>query len=751
MSTEPAPPQPNRARPRDPQLPTFPPEAHGAMDWMFGSAGHTDAHGDRADLVGYWHILRKHKWLILGVLVSIVAATVVLTLLITPLYRATTMLQIDREAVKVVEFDAAAPLERGNSDDFYQTQYELLRSRTLAQRVVRKLDLVREPVMRAMLERSDAAGHAAMLGAGTEQASRQRAAERAAAAVVMAGLQIEPVRNSRLVRVHFDSPDAAFSARVANAVAQGFIESTLERRFDAASYATKFLEERLRQLKVRLEESERDLVQYAQQEQIVSGDQGQSLTGETLSELTIALAAAQNQRIRAEARLRQAQAQAGAGLPPDMLEKSIVRTLQARRADLMAQYQDKLRIYKPDYPDMRQLQGQIDETNRQIAAELGNIRASVRAEYDAARGQENLLGAQIGLARADALDLEKRSIRYNILKREVDTNRQLYDGLLQRYKEVGVAGGVSTNNVSVVDAAQVPGRPFKPSLSHNLLLALLFGLVAGIALAFLLEYLDDRVRGPDDVERMFGLAVLGIVPKLKQQLPLEAARDPRSGFSEAYRSVRTALQFSTDAGVPRTLLITSSEAEEGKTTTAIMLARNFAQLGKRVLLIDADLRSPGLHGMLAARADLPGLSNHLAGATGRAEAIHALDMADLWLMPAGPLPPNPAELLSSPKMDALLQAVAGEYDQVIIDGPPIMGLADAPLLAHLADGTVLMVAAGKSRRGAIRHALKRLGGAQAHILGAIVTFYDPRTAIGSYGYGDYAYGYAADARAARRD
>lgn len=690
------------------------------------------------DLLGYWRILWSQRWVILAVTAAVVMFVLVATLLTAPTYRASTSLKIDREALKVVDFEGdQRPVEGGSGTDFYQTQYDLLKSRALAERVSDKLGLPQGPMYPKLFAPSAAdrllGRDAAPALPKTEQELED--SQEAAVQAIGAGLTVEPFRNSRLVRLHFDSPDPQLSAEVANAFADAFIASTLESRFDASSYAKAFLEERLEQLKGRLEDSERELVKFAQKEQIVSGEEGGSLSGRNLTELNSTLAQAQAQRIRAEARWRQASSTRGAGLPADMLEGSIIRQLQERRAELLAEYQENLRVYKPDYPLMQQIQSQIDELNRQVAQELVGIRASVKAEYDAAVGQERLLGGTLGAVREEVLDLQNRSIDYTILKREVDTNRQIYDALLQRYKEIGVAGGVSTNNVSIVDRARVPGNRFKPSLSRNLALALLAGLMAGLMVAFLREHLDDTIRGPEDMEKLLGLPVLGSIPLLlRDQSPMQASADMRSAFAEAYRSVRTALQFSTDSGVPRILLITSATPGEGKSTTALLLARNLAQLGKRVLLIDADLRNPSLHRTLQLDNGT-GLSNYLAGATPSVDAAQEGGFDNLWIIPSGPLPPNPAELLAGPKMKLLLEIAAEEYDQVIIDGPPVMGLADAPVIAHLADGTLLMVAAGKTRRGLLKAGYKRLVAARARVIGSVVTMYDAKRA----GYGDYAY------------
>lgn len=701
---------------------------------------------DEIDLLAYWQILLKRRWLVLGILASILALTLLVTLLTPPVYRATATLQIDREAMQVVQVEGMQASEASNnSGDFYQTQYELLQSRALAERVVDTMNLANSSLaslathswfsrlMQTLRPQTRAQTTAAADAAKSD-------ALREAVAVVQGGLSIEPVRNSRLVKINFDSGNPQFSARVVNALSEGFIAQQLERRFDASSYAKKYLEDRLRQLKGRLAQSERELVAFAQKENIVNtGESGLSLVSQNLTDLNTQLAQAQAQRIRAEARWREAAGAGGAALPADMLANSIIRTLQQQRADLQGQYQQKLQVFKPDYPEMKQLHGQIAELDKQISGELRNIRASVKSEYDAAMSQENLLTGKLASLRTQSLDTDNRSIQYNILKREVDTNRQLYDAMLQRYKEIGIAGGVSTNNVAIVDRALPPQSRYKPNLPLNLAIGLLLGAMLGVLTAFVLEFMDQTLKTPQDVEQRLRLSVLGIIPKLKkQEIPAQALRDLRSAFSEAYRSVRTALQFSTDNGVPKVLLVTSAGPSEGKTTTAWSLARNFAQLGKRTLLIDGDLRNPSLHRIAELRGEI-GLSNLLAGAANINEAIQETDDPRLKVILAGPLPPNPAELLAGSKLISLLTVVSESYDQIVIDGPPVLGLADAPILANASAGTLLVVEAGKTRIQAAQVAVKRLLVARARIIGVVLSKYAAGQHGHGYGYGSYGY------------
>ena len=702
-----------------------------------------DADPDEIDLLAYWHILFKRRRLIAGVLAGVVAVALLLTLMTQPMYRASALMQVEKEGPPIVATQGAMPFYDGWDPEFLNTQYELLRSRALAERVANEMNLTAE----TLKSLNDPGWLGRVIGllrpapkAKAEDANRPQSSEallQQATGIIQGGLSVDPVKESRLVRLSFDSPDPAFSARVVNAVAEGFIASSLERRMGTTSYAKTFLEDQLAQTKGKLEDSERKLVEFAQKEGLVNtGEEGASLATQNLTELNGLLAAAQSERIRAQARWRQASSGA---LPTEM--RSSVSGLEQQRATLQGQYQQKLQTFKPDYPEMVQLKAQIDAINREIGAETGRIRAALKADYDAASSNEGMLKAQIANLRGEALDTDGRSITYNILKREADTNRQMYDSLLQRFKEVGAAGDVRTNNISIVDRAQ-GGFRFKPNLFKNLAMGLLAGLLLGVLLAFVLEFLDDTLKTPEDLEQKLRLAVLGVIPKLGPKVSLASVSvDPRSSFSEAYRSVRTALQFATDHGVPRSLLVTSPSPAEGKSTTALALARNFAQLGKRVLLIEADLRSPSLHMTLGLKAEA-GLSNLLAGANSLADVTLATDEG-LSVILAGPLPPNPAELLSGSKFVSMLTVACERYDQVIIDGPPVLGLADSPILSNAVEGTLLVITSGKTRIATAQQALKRLLAARGRIVGALLTKYDAKAAGYGQGYhydGYYAYG-----------
>jgi succinoglycan biosynthesis transport protein ExoP len=703
-------------------------------------------------------IFLKRKWTILIIFTVFAVFSTVRTYLAPPVYRASTTLQIERFVPRVMDFKDVTPLDQSDENaDFYQTNYELLKSRTLAERAVEEIGLRKappagaaEPEPRKAAEASapeesflEALFNRMRKGPPAVDIDPATREDNAVVGAFQGSLTVEPIRRSRLVRLHFDSTDPFFAAKAVNTLAQSFININLERRFEASAYAKTFLEEKLLQTKAKLEDSERDLVQYSRDLEIFNLDEKQSISSQNLQEFNSAVGKAEQDRIRAEAVYKQALEN------PDSLaavqeNKNILQLKQAR-SKLEAEYQDQLKVYKPAFPKMQQTRAQIAEIDKQLKDEYQDVRKTALSTFRTARSQELMLKERLGGAKQQLLDLQGRSIRYSILKREVDTNRQLYDGLLQRLKEIGVAGGVGINNISIVDKAQVPLHAFKPDLSKNVSMGLAIGLIIGLLVAWLLEHLDDSIRFADDVERETGAAVLGVVPKLKA---LEAGKngiamgphlDPTSAFAEAYRSVRTALQFSTASGAPRRLVVTSSSKNEGKSTTALALAINFAQMGKPVLLIDADLRNPVLHKLLNVD-NTRGLSNYLSGAIGVLEIVHKTQIPNLFVMTTGPLPPNPVELLSSIKLLTMLSQCEEHFAHVIVDGPPVLGIADSIVLSNQVDNAVFVIESGKTRKGHAKAALKRLQQAGVHPLGVILTKIDSYHDL--YGYNTYYYQYA---------
>lgn len=711
------------------------------------SSGQSYALGEGAednpllDLTAYWRLLLKYRVPILGCFLGALAVGAALTLLMTPIYTAKATLQIDRESDRVFNAEDVTPRETLSGEEFFQTQYGLLRSRSLAERVIESLGLARsnETLEALGIEPPEATGTAA------NQAARRRAAVLAS---LQSNLSVSPVRGSRLVAVGYDNANPEVAARIANSFAENFIQANLDRKFESSKYAREFLEERIIQTKGRLEDAERQLVAYASNQQIINisepvegdTDNGstRSLTSNNLVALNTALAEARAARVAAEERWRSARTSTLMTLP-EVLQNPSIQRLSEQRAVLDAEYQQKLSVYQPDYPEMVRLRAQIEEAESQIQTMADNIRTSIRSQYEIAANQERSLQSQVTGLTGDVLDLRDRSIQYNILQRELDTTRTLYEGLLQRYKEVGVTGGITTNNISIVDVATPPNRPSKPNLLLNMALAALLGLGLGVVTALLLEALDETLATPDDVERKLGVPVLGSVPLLdKGQTPAMALADIRSGFSEAYYSLRTALQFSTADGAPASLLVSSARPAEGKSTTAYAVALNLAKVGKRVLLVDGDLRNPSMHRVVGVENDR-GMSNLLSGGTDLASVVQRTGQENLYFIPCGPLPPNPAELWSGERLRQFLAEAQNSFDHVIVDGPPVLGFADSPLLAATVGGVLFVLESRGTRRGQARGALRRLTVGRAHLLGAVLTKFNARTT--SYGGYDYAYDY----------
>ncbi|WP_133511687.1 GumC family protein [Candidatus Thiosymbion oneisti] len=722
------------------------------------SVSHREDDEDLIDLREYWNILVRRRATVAMVLAVSLVVAVLVTFLATPVFRAETLIQIDREEGKVLEYQDLTTQESFNSKDFYQTQYELLRSRSLAGRVIDQLGLRSAGAGASDASDTDALSFFSEV-AGTitdwikgDSSQAEEVVEPDVKTLFLANLGVHPVKKSRLVRVSYDSPDPKEAAAVVNAIAENFINMNLERRHEASAYAKTFLEEQTEQVQANLEDSERRLVAYAREREIINLDDKLEILMQKLKEMSSELIQAESARISAEAKYQEMLKEGPASTTAASLGNRVVESFKARKADLDIEYQELIKIYKPSYPRMRQLQKQIAEIDRKIADELAAIAKSVETDFKAQIRREAKIRLRISEIKEEILALQDRSTDYQTLKREVDTNRGLYDGLLQRMKEVGVAAGVGTNNISVVDSAEIPRGPYKPNLKKNLAIALALGLFGGILLAFLSESMDDTMKSSEQVEKHAGVPVLGIVPFVSaanqdsevQSVSLLAHQAPQSVLGEAFRSLRTSLIFATAEGAPRVLHFTSSSPSEGKTMVAVNTAVTFAQTGNKVLLIDADLRDPSLHQVFFL-PNTEGLTNYLASDVEPARIAQATNISRLFVVTAGPVSPNPVELLSSGKMLELVSLAQEKFDYVLIDGPPVLELADALVLASLARASLFVVEADKTRAGVLAASIKRLSGANARIVGCVLSKVRYASGYGyGYGYYDpYRYGYRA--------
>ncbi len=683
-------------------------------------------------------VVLRRRWLVLGTLGAALAIAVIITLLATREYRAEATLQINAQPAQIIGSRNQPTPRFRNDDQYLQTQFGILRSRALAERVARDLKLADDPGF------VDPAVPAA-----------QRA--RAAAGRLAANLEVAPMRGSDLVMLVYTDPDPGRAAKVANGFAEGFIAATTENRYNTTNYARSFLQDQLASARERLENSERALVAYAQNQGIVQldggggsggarreGDGPSAATGDTLSSQTLvalnnALSLATAERIAAEQAYRQASGAAGSD---EQMTDPALQSLRAERARLEADYSERLKTFKPDYPDMLALQAKIAEVKAAIARETGTIAGALSARYKSAAGRERELAAQVSQLRAQVLDLRGRGIGYNFLQREVDTNRELYDALLQRYKEIGVVGELGENQATVIDRALVPGSPYRPQPLRNLGIALVLGLIVGLGLAFLLEFVDDTIKSPEEMGETLDLPVLGVVPQLgKGEKLAEQLEDAKSPITESYQSTVAALRFVDEGGTPRSLLVTSSRPSEGKSSSSLAIAQSMARTGKRVLLIDADMRNPSF---ASESGRFAGLSTMLANASALKDLVVPTRLETMWLLPAGPIPSAPAHLLATVRIHEIIAEAEAAYDVVIVDAPPVLGLADAPTLASICEATVLVVEAGSARRAAVKRTLRRLLDAKAHVAGAVLTKFQPKSDADHEHYG-YGYGYGQSA------
>ncbi|WP_448664971.1 GumC family protein [Sphingomonas sp. CJ20] len=684
-------------------------------------------------LLQYWQILLRWRWIVIGIVATSVAVGVVVTLLTAPEYAARVQIEISREQQRITNVQGVESGDDAEANEFYATQYSLLRARPLAERVAESLDLGGN-------EAFFASHGVPMPGAGASVQMDERR-KSAAAGLLLSHVTVEPVRGSRLVDVRYTSRNPALAARIANEWARAFSDSRLEQQFASTAVARRFLEERLKLLRQRLEESERRALTYASETGIVRlnqtvGPDGRTQANRTLVEsdldsLNLALNRATENRIAAEARAKGASADAS-------LDASLAALRQQRTA-LTAQYAQLMVQHERRYPPAMEIAVQIATVDAALKRETQRIAENRQSEYREAMSREQSLLAQVTGLKARLDEQQRHTVQYNIYQREADTNRQLYDALLQRFKEIGVAGTVGASQVVVVEPALVPGSPKSPNLPFNISVALAIGFALSAAAVIGLEQIDEGVREPGQVERFLGLATLGTVPMFDRGDVLEGLRDSRSDVYEAYLSVCSALAFATTTGFPRTLSVVSTRSGEGKSVTAWALCLALSRTGRRVLFVDADMRSPSAH-LFAGVGNERGLSNYLAGDQEWTSGIVDIGVEGICVLPAGPMPPNPAELLSGTRMSEFLLGSEPIFDHVIIDTPPVLGLADAPLIGSITDASVLVVESNGPTVGNVRAALKRMSALDARIAGAVLTKMASRGFEYRYGYG-YGYGY----------
>lgn len=685
---------------------------------------------------------RQRKWLgaILG---AVLLLGIAVTLLMTPLFQADATVRIDNESVKIVEGQDLDPVIGINDTSRYlTTQQQIVESRSLAATVVDALKLDRDG---SFAERMGAK----VEGGDLPEKRRQAARREQAIKLLRKNVSMAVKPDSRVATISFVSRDPVLAAQVANSFADNFIAQNVRQRYDTNAYARRVLNEQVALAQAQLQQTEREAIDYARRNRLIdtgdassgaddggAGDSGnggaRSITTANLVQLNAAYIDARAARIAAEQRWRAAQASAGTDLP-EARQNQAMQTLLSERARVAAKLAELRQRYLSGQPEVQEAAAQLSALEGQIAAIGRTLKNSIRNEYDSALRQERqLAAAKEGMA-DETLTEQQRRVQLNLVARDADTQRKQLNDLLTRLNQINAAADITLNNMSLLDAAQVPEDAVSPQIRKNMLIALALGLILAFGVAFTREALDDTLRSPEDAERKLHLPLLGTTPYVSDL----SNDDPQGELNEAYYSIRATVDYASATVGSKVFLVTSSQPGEGKSTTAVAIARDFARIGRRVLLVDADLRNPSLHRTLNLARE-HGLIDVLMKHKAFDDVVVTQEIANLHLLPLGPIPPNPVQILSTDLIGDFVTSMRDRYDVVILDSAPVMGLADAPMLSRAVDHVVLIVEANRAHYGQAKAAVRRLRDAGANLLGIVMSKFSFRDAGYSY---DYHYSY----------
>ncbi|OGA16294.1 MAG: hypothetical protein A3H32_14720 [Betaproteobacteria bacterium RIFCSPLOWO2_02_FULL_63_19] len=719
------------------------------------------------DLLEYWRTIANRKWSIIGLTIAITLLAALLVYGMQPTYRSTVTLLIEGQKNKVVGIEEVYSGISANRE-YYQTQAEILKSRELAAKVVKALKLATHPEFdprqqtppfwKAWL--GSAGIDAEALGISpADSAPGEDAINKQVIGRFQRQLAVQPVRASQLVKVGFDSYNPELAAKIANALADAYIESDLEARYQMTQKASNWLSERLGGLRQKVESAERALQQYRERERIVDvKGVAQSGASRQLEQLTTALVDARNRRNEAENRYNQIRGigrtpAASYGSVPAIMNNTLVVQMRTAEADAQRKLSELSNRYGREHPRMVQAQGELRAARENTRRAIETVVASITRDYEVARANEASIERSLNQSKSEIQNLNRKEFQLGILEREVAANKQLYDMFLGRFKETSIAGDLQSTVARVVDPAIPSATPYKPNKRQTVLIAMVAGLFVAVMLALLLERLDSTVKTSHDVENKLGLPVLATLPimterKVKFERIFE--QNPQAVFSEGIRTARTGIMLSSIDEPHRVLVVTSSVPGEGKTTVSTNLALAFAQT-KRVVLVDGDMRRPTIGKLFGREANAPGLSSLVAGSAPATECTFKVEGTELYVIPSGPIPPNPLELMLSKRFEEALHKLHELFDMVIIDSPPVQLVSDSMVIARHCTGVVFVVKADDTPYQVARNAVKRLRQAQVHIVGVALNqldfqradrYYGEYTGHSKYGYKRYygAYG-----------
>jgi polysaccharide biosynthesis transport protein len=711
---------------------------------------HVNSHEDEKHLTDYLRVLYKRRWAAIPAFLVIVVVGVINTYRTTPIYEAHAQILIEKDTPRVAGLNDMFTQQDGwYNDEFYQTQYRILQSRSLARRAVKTMRLGEHPAYKRMIATPPpmtltgaataaySAVKTAIVGAApkTERrevipqptASGETAQEAALADSFLGALTVVPVRNSRLVELRFTSSEPQLAADMANALAKTYIEQNLEFKFNSSKEATDWLSSQMAEQRKKVEDSEAQLQRYKEQHDAVAVEDRQNIVVQRLGEMNAAVTKAKTARIEKEALYNQLKAMQTSGSIdsfPAVLANDYVQKIKGDLGDLQRQQAQLADKYGDRHPEMIKIRSAIQSTEAKLKNEIDKIVDSVRSEYESARSQEISLAGALDSQKGEALSLNRKGIEYSVLNREAESNRQIYESLLQRTKETGISGEFKASTIRVVDAAEVPKSPFLPRRERDVSLAALTGLLFAVGLVFFFEYLDNRIKSPQELRATLNVPFLGMVPSVPDQHQALITEGVPANFSESIRSIRTNVLFSSAEEGAHIIVVTSAGPGEGKSVVSSNLAVSLAQAGQRVLLIDADMRRPRVHEIFDLPQE-PGLSNLLVGDCKPSEAVRKWkNVPGLCVLAAGMIPPNPAELLGSKRFEEYVSTLGEHFDWVLVDSPPVLAVADAAVVANGASGVVFVVGADQTSRQAAREAIHQLQSAHARVIGAVLNRVD---------------------------
>jgi len=724
------------------------------------------------DIRDYLHVILKRKWTIATFFIIVVLTVSVYSFTATPSYRASTRIVIETENPNLVSIQEVLSVDATRSD-YYQTQYKIIESRNVAREVIRRLQLDKHPEFVALTSTASSLKGWGVLNILDSLIDRIKAlfaqSDKADPAKGVSEdidselvtefikrIGVTPIRNSRLVDISMESEDPQLAARMANVLVRTYIDRNMETKLQAAKDAVKWLGDRINEERDKVEINENALVRYKENNQIITDFAGESenITAQKLATLNAQAAEAEAQRVTLQTRYNQAAALAKKpgmlNSIPDVLSNDLVKEIKKMEVVLYKRMSELKKKYGRNHPQMVALNSELADIRKRKSIEIRSIINSLKNEYNLAAAKEKSLKSALARQKTETLSLNKKAVQYGVLKRQAESSRQMYDLLMQRFKETSLTEEMKIGNIRIIDHAEKPTKPVKPRKKLNILLAMVIGLFTGIFLAFFLEYLDNTIKVPDDVKTHLGIPFLGPVPMFAARPPnpnspnVVTVYSPKAVASESFRGIRTSILYSSADSSPQTILVTSAAPGEGKTSCASNLAAVMAQSGGRILLLDCDMRRPRLHRTFGINPQV-GLSSVLVKVGQLKNAIQPTGVENLDIIPCGPTPPNPSEILGSDQMRNLLNRLKKRYKRIIIDSSPVTAVTDSVILAKEADAVVLIVRAGETPRPSVKAALEQLAAVEANIIGAVLNSVQAeRDGYHHYQYYYYYYGSSHD-------